>query len=153
MDQAGCEGSGGIYKQEPDIVIDGGEGGGGGFGNPGSGPGGMPSVGVGGSATPTPRPRRVANRIDCNTKLPDGSTVGDRVRDLSNNINNRAQFTSTPYGPVMQAGGRSDPLSVVSDVYSGTNFRKMFGGAGANYALATPAISPTSLYLGILACP
>ncbi len=81
-----------------------------------------------------PMPQRTQNRIDCNTKLPDGSTVGDHVNALSNDINNRAQFTSTPYGPSMQIGNRSDPVSVVTDVYRGTNFRKMFGGPGANYA-------------------
>jgi hypothetical protein len=63
-----------------------------------------------------------------NTKLPDGSTVGDHVNAVSNKINNSTQFAPSPYGPTMQIGN-----GVVTNVYRGTNFRKMYGGAGANY--------------------
>lgn len=76
---------------------------------------------------------RVSYRIDPDTVLPDGSTVGARVNALADDINNRAQFTFSPYGPALQIGNRSDPVAVAHDVYQGTNFRKEFGGPGANY--------------------
>ncbi|MES2294031.1 MAG: hypothetical protein V4527_12090 [Pseudomonadota bacterium] len=66
--------------------------------------------------------------ITLDTVLPDGSTVGSRVKALADDINSRGQTIDTPYGPVMQFGDRSDPVSVVTDVYNGTNFKKMFAG-------------------------
>ena len=72
-------------------------------------------------------------KIGCGTALPDGSTVGSRVNTVSNNINNSAQLIPTPYGVSMQIGNGSSPLTVISNVYSGTNFRATFGGPGANY--------------------
>lgn len=70
--------------------------------------------------------------IDCDTVLPDGSTVGDHVRAISNKINSSSQITFSPYGPVVGAG--MDPVTVAAQVYSGTNFRKMYGSPGADYA-------------------
>jgi len=77
---------------------------------------------------------RVANTITCGTVLPNGQTVGSYVNQLSNSINGSAgNPTSTPYGPGPNPSAPG-PISVASQVYSGTNFRKMFGGPGANYA-------------------
>jgi len=66
--------------------------------------------------------------ITCDTILPDGSTIGSRVAALSNSINSQGQLIEGPEGPIWQGPG---PLSIASQVYSGTNFRKMFGGPGA----------------------
>jgi hypothetical protein len=78
---------------------------------------------------------RPSYNITLDTVLPDGSTVGSRVKALADNINNRGQTIDTPYGPVMQSGDRSDPISVVTDVYNGTNFKKMFAGQKADPGL------------------
>ncbi|MGH8227159.1 MAG: RHS repeat-associated core domain-containing protein [Steroidobacteraceae bacterium] len=86
-----------------------------------------PNAGTGGATPQTHQP------INCGTALPDQSTVGSHVSSLSNGVNNSVQFTSTPYGPVIQLGNGSDPYSVASRVYSGTNFRSMYGGPNANY--------------------
>jgi hypothetical protein len=81
-----------------------------------------------------PNNGRVANNITCGTVLPNGQTVGSYVNQLSNSINSSAgNPTSTPYGPGPNPSAPG-PISVASQVYSGTNFRKMFGGPGANYA-------------------
>jgi len=76
-------------------------------------------------------PPRVANHITCDTVLPNGQTVGDWVRQLSNGINQAAQdaSTSTPDGPSPVL----TPDLIAQQVYSSTNFRNMFGGPGANY--------------------
>ena len=92
-----------------------------------------------GSATDTSRfvagGVRPSYNITLNTALPDGSTVGDLVNALVNDINNRpVQVIATPDGPVMQYGNRSDPLSVVTDVYNGTNIKRLFKGSQANPA-------------------
>ena len=78
---------------------------------------------------------RVPNNITCSTVLPNGRTVGSYVSQVSNGINQQAQVApvSTPYGPAPNPSFPS-PISVASQVYSGTNFRAMFGGPGANYA-------------------
>jgi hypothetical protein len=73
---------------------------------------------------------RVPNKITCATVLPDGSTVGSRVASLSNNINNSYQWVDTADPSSVQGPG---PVSVMSQVFSGANFRQMFGGPGANY--------------------
>lgn len=68
--------------------------------------------------------------INCNSALPDGSTVGSRVTALSNQINDAAgsaQMNSTPYGPAPSLSMQS-PVSVIQQVYSGTNFKLMFRG-------------------------
>jgi RHS repeat-associated protein len=63
----------------------------------------------------------------CNTKLPDGSTIGSRVAALSNQISSEAlKMISTLYCPVLPPSAL--PQSVVSQVYSGTNFKIMFRG-------------------------
>jgi RHS repeat-associated protein len=75
--------------------------------------------------------------VTCSTVLPDGSTVGSHVNAVSNQINNAAnsaQPVSTPYGPA-PSPNLPGPISVASQVYSGTNFRGMYGGPGANYTL------------------
>jgi hypothetical protein len=75
--------------------------------------------------------------VTCSTVLPDGSTVGSYVNAVSNQINNAAnsaQPVSTPYGPA-PSPNLPGPISVASQVYSGTNFRGMYGGPGANYQL------------------
>ena len=64
-------------------------------------------------------------KITCETILPDGTTIGGRVAALSNQINS-SQMASTPYGPVLSSSAL--PSSVVSQVYSGTNFKIMFRG-------------------------
>jgi RHS repeat-associated protein len=68
--------------------------------------------------------------LTCDTILPDGSTIGSRVAALSNSINNSGEFVDGPEGPVWTG---PDPLTIASQVYSGTNFRKKFGGPSANY--------------------
>jgi RHS repeat-associated protein len=84
-------------------------------------------------------PQNPANNgpVTCSTVLPDGSTVGSHVNAVSNQINNAAnsaQPVSTPYGPA-PSPSLPGPISVASQVYSGTNFRGMYGGPGANYQL------------------
>jgi len=87
-----------------------------------------------GGGSKAPSNGRVANTITCGTVLPNGQTVGSYVNQLSNSINGSAgNPTSTPYGPGPNPSAPG-PISVASQVYSGTNFRKMFGGPGANYA-------------------
>ncbi len=85
-------------------------------------------------SNPAPNNGRVANTITCATVLPNGQTVGSYVNQLSNSINGSVgNPTSTPYGPGPNPSAPG-PISVASQVYSGTNFRKMLGGPGANYA-------------------
>jgi hypothetical protein len=75
--------------------------------------------------------------VTCSTVLPDGTTVGSHVNVVSNQINNAAnsaQPVSRPYGPG-PSPNLPGPISVASQVYSGTNFRGMYGGPGANYTL------------------
>jgi RHS repeat-associated protein len=55
----------------------------------------------------------------CSSKLPDGSTIGQHVRAVAAEAN--------------QWGAVLGPLAIASIVYNGTNFRKMYGGPGANY--------------------
>ena len=61
-------------------------------------------------------------KITCSTLLPNGRTVGSYVAALSNQINDSGELE---YAPFYSA----------ADVFSGTNFRAMFGGPGANYTL------------------
>lgn len=75
---------------------------------------------------------RQPNNITCGTVLPNGRTVGSYVNQLSNTINNAPQNTSTPYGPSASYAPGYSPLSIPGQVYSGTNFRGMFGN-GAGY--------------------
>lgn len=64
---------------------------------------------------------------NCDTVLPDGTTIGSHVAALSNQINSEAsQMVATPYGPVLSSNAL--PSSVASQVYSGTNFKIMFRG-------------------------
>lgn len=88
-----------------------------------------------GIATHAANNGRVPNNITCSTVLPNGRTVGSYVSQVSNSINQQAQVApvSTPYGPAPNPSFPS-PVSVAQQVYSGTNFRAMFGGPGANYA-------------------
>jgi RHS repeat-associated protein len=103
----------------------------GGSGGNGSGNGGG---GAGGGSAPSNG--RQPNKITCGTVLPNGQTVGSYVNQLSNQINNAGnQSVSTPYGPASAYTPGLSPLSIPGAVYSGTNFRQMFGGPGANYAL------------------
>lgn len=85
--------------------------------------------------------RRV-NIIDCNTPLPDGTTVGSRINALAADLNGRAQAPAplpTSYGPIWPLGQRADPLSVARDVYRGTNFRGMFGNRSGRGPVAQAA--------------
>ena|ERR1035438_3383948 len=69
--------------------------------------------------------------VGCNTVLPDGSTIGSHVRSVVNSVNNSAQLmvaTENEESPSV-----SNLVSMISQVYSGTNFRTMYGGPGANY--------------------
>jgi hypothetical protein len=79
-----------------------------------------------------PNKGRQPNKITCGTVLPNGRTVGSYVNQLSNGINGSAQGgASTPYGPGVNPS-TPGPISVAGQVYSGTNFRGMFGkGAGS----------------------
>ncbi len=85
---------------------------------------------------------RPKNVINCDTNLPDGSTVGGRITALAEGINQRAQGNTPPlptnYGPIWPLGRRADPYSVVQDVYRGTNFRGMFGNRGPDGRLHDP---------------
>jgi hypothetical protein len=73
---------------------------------------------------------RTPNKITCGTVLPNGRTVGSYVNQLSNGINGSAgNPTSTPYGPGPNPSAPG-PLTVASQVYSGTNFKIMFRGQG-----------------------
>jgi RHS repeat-associated protein len=103
---------------------DNGEAGGGGDASNGGG---------GGYGQNKPAPsNRVPNKITCGTVLPNGRTVGSYVNQLSNSINGSAgNPVSTPYGPGPNPSAPG-PISVASQVYSGTNFRGMFG-QGAGY--------------------
>ena len=95
------------------------------------------TVPLGGSVGTVPANNgRVPDNITCSTVLPNGRTVGSYVGQVSNSLNHQAQVApvSTPYGPAPNPSFPS-PISVASQVYSGTNFRAMFGGPGANYAL------------------
>lgn len=62
-------------------------------------------------------------KINCNTPLPDGSTVGQHVQTVVNGIN------SVP-GALFLA-----PTGVAAFVYSGTNFKIMYRGQGADPTL------------------
>jgi RHS repeat-associated protein len=102
---------------------------------------GLPSLGINMIAVsiaqnaPAPSNGRQPNMITCGTVLPNGRTVGSYVNQLSNQINNSgSQSISTPYGPAPVYTPGLSPLSIPGAVYSGTNFRQMFGGPGANYA-------------------
>jgi RHS repeat-associated protein len=83
----------------------------------------------------SPTNTRVPNTITYSTALPNGRTVGSYVSQLSNSLNQQGQVApvSTPYGPAPNPS-LPGPISVASQVFSGTNFRRMFGGPGANYA-------------------
>ena len=79
-----------------------------------------------------PKNGRQPNKITCSTVLPNGRTAGSYVNQLSNSINAAAgNPVSTPYGPAPNPSAPG-PVSVASQVYSGTNFRGMFG-KGAGY--------------------
>ena len=73
---------------------------------------------------------RVPNLITCNTVLPDGSTVGSHINSVVNSVGNSANTQN----PVLEAQTGLNPISVMSQVYSGINFRAMYGGPSANYA-------------------
>lgn len=76
---------------------------------------------------------RIPNKITCGTVLPNGRTVGSYVNQLSNSINATANnSTFTPYGPAPTPD--SNPDFIAEEVYSGTDFRAMFSGPGADYA-------------------
>jgi hypothetical protein len=99
-----------------------------------SGSSGGPNGGSG-NTSGAPNNGRQPNKITCSTVLPNGRTVGSYVQALSNQINNSgSQTISTPYGPAPVYTPGLSPLSIPGAVYSGTNFRQMFGGPGANYA-------------------
>jgi RHS repeat-associated protein len=111
-----------------------------GWGSSGGG-GGLSLAGFGGSgggddpnqAGNAPNNGRQPNEITCGTALPNGRTVGSYVNQLSNQINNSgSQIISTPYGPAPVYTPGLSPLSIPGAVYSGTNFRGMFG-QGAGY--------------------
>jgi hypothetical protein len=90
-------------------------------------------LGPGGAGSPPKN--RVPNKITCSTVLPNGRTVGSYVQALSNQINIAGnQSVSTPNGPASAYTPGLSPLSIPGAAYSGTNFRQMFGGSGANYA-------------------
>jgi hypothetical protein len=73
---------------------------------------------------------RAPNKITCSTVPPNGRTVGSYVNQLSNSISRSAgNPTSTPYGPGPNPSAPG-PLTVASQVYSGTNFKIMFRGQG-----------------------
>jgi RHS repeat-associated protein len=55
----------------------------------------------------------------CSSKLPDGTTIGDHVRTVVAQAN--------------QWGSVLGPIAIAVITYNGTNFRKMYGGPGANY--------------------
>ena len=57
--------------------------------------------------------------------LPNGRTVGSYVNQVSKSVN----MGNSPAMPAFM----SNPIGTAQQVYSGTNFRKMFGGPGANY--------------------
>ena len=61
----------------------------------------------------------LCDKIKCNSKLPDGTTVGDHVRASTAEANS--------------LGFVLGPVAVAFITYRGTNFRKMYGGPGANY--------------------
>jgi RHS repeat-associated protein len=92
---------------------------------------------VGGNGSATGGWTLPANNITCATVLPDGSTVGSHVNSVANSVNNSAQLTadSNAANPVLESQTGLNPFSVMSQVYSGTNFRAMYGGPGANYQL------------------
>jgi RHS repeat-associated protein len=73
---------------------------------------------------------RTPNNITCATVLPDGSTVGSHVNSVVDSLGNSAETN----GPVLETQSGLNPISVMVQVYSGTNFRAMYGGPGANYA-------------------
>jgi hypothetical protein len=100
----------------------------GGCGGPcGGGPGNGGGSGGGG---------RTPNKITCSTVLPDGSTVGSHVNSVVNSLNDSAQISAnTDSTAVAEAQTGSNPISAASEVYSGTNFRAMYGGPGADYTL------------------
>ncbi len=93
------------------------------------------TVPLGGSVGTVPANNgRVPNNITCSTVLPNGRTVGSYVGQVSNSLNHQAQVApvSTPYGPAPTRVFLVQSQSLARD--SGTNFRAMFGGPGANYA-------------------
>jgi hypothetical protein len=61
------------------------------------------------------------------TVLPNGRTVGSYVSQLSNSLNQQGQVppVPTPYGPTPNPSSPG-PISVASQVFSGTNFRQLF---------------------------
>lgn len=61
--------------------------------------------------------------------LPDDSTVGDHINSVVNSVGNSANTDN----PVLEAQTGLNPVPVMSQVFSGTNFRAMYGGPGANY--------------------
>ncbi len=93
----------------------------GGCGGPcGGGPGNGGGSGGGG---------RTPNKITCSTVLPDGSTVGDVVNSVLENIGqNSVDQDSTSIAEAQT--GLWDPGTVALEVYSGTNFKIMFKGQG-----------------------
>jgi hypothetical protein len=82
------------------------------------------------------------NIVTCDTRLPDGSPVGNHIKALVDGINRRAKAEVPPaptnYGPIWPLTDRADPRSVVQDVYRGTNFRGMFGRRGRQGRLHDP---------------
>jgi hypothetical protein len=102
-------------------------------GTNGGNPGHCPSQGGRGAAPHKPTnngTQRVPNQITCNTVLPDGSTVGSHINSVVNSVGNSANTEN----PVLEGQTGLNPISVMSQVFSGTNFRAMYGGPGANYA-------------------
>jgi RHS repeat-associated protein len=83
------------------------------------------SSGAGGPSAPNNRPQ---TNVTCATVLPNGRTVGSYVNNLANTIN--SAYRAPGMSPLI-----ANPVGVARQVYSGTNFRKMFGGPNANYYL------------------
>jgi hypothetical protein len=72
------------------------------------------------------------NKITCATVLPDGSTVGSHVNSVLSSLNNSA--TADAANPVLEAQSGLNPISVMSQVYSGLNFKMMYmGSANAQF--------------------
>jgi len=83
-----------------------------------------------------PGNKRILNTITCATVLPDRSTVGSHVSSIVNSLNNSARLSlmANTINPVPESQTDVHPISIMSRVYSGTNFRAMYGGPGADYA-------------------
>jgi hypothetical protein len=67
-----------------------------------------------------------SDHVICDTVLPNGQTVGDWTRQLSNGINQAAQ--DTPFGSIPPSPG-----SVADQVFASTLFRDIFRAPGVNY--------------------